>query len=1405
MINGTRPDQIRRCKMTPRRKPLGAAGKSTIGRTIDLTHKIYRGPAIACCLLVLTPVCAIAKDEKHDFFEARIRPVLIEHCYECHNSIDATEGDFALDHRAPFLAGGNGGTVLVPGDPSTSSLMKILRHEIEGLEMPEGGQRLDESVIADFEKWIADGAVDPRDQPPAADEMQKVTSWEAIRERRKRWWSFQPITLPTVPTPPDSTVSAHPIDRFIDRRLHQEGLAPAPLAAAETLVRRLYFYLIGTPPNYAQLREWSEKIEGSSGLKRDAAVGDLVDHLLASNGFGERWARHWMDWVRYAESHGSEGDPAIDQAWQYRDYLIRAINQDVPLDQLVREHVAGDLLDNPRVDKQAGINESVIGPAHFRMVFHGFAPTDALDERVRFTDDQINAFSKAFLGLTVSCARCHDHKFDPISQADYYALFGIFASCRPGRTVLDLPEQDSDKLTRLLKLKERLRESLATRWRSELQRIDADIKRGVFNWDQFTSENHPLKSLWQLRQDASTDPSFPDAWKKLQAQIDARRLAWKSHQERDYVRRWDMSKPEDFSQWFFSGSGLPGSVTEAGDFRIFPTGENVLAELGPAGVAANLVSTKLAARLSSPDISLPENESQSLWVLARGGGGATIRYVVQDYPRNGTVYPVRDLTRQWQWYEFDLSYWAGDDIHVEVTAARDAPLLVKSQDRSWFEVRECVIATKGTARPPAPIHFSDAVLFAGANDAPESFEEATEDAVGQLRNLLDDWRRKTISDSQALMLDRLIDVGFWDNTLAEAEGEGESANGEVASLVREFRQIEETVRVPTRVPSLEESHGRNQALFVRGNHRQPSDAIPRRFLEVVDETPYETSLSGRSELAEDLLRDDNPLTRRVLANRIWHHLFGRGIVATPDNFGRVGDRPSHPELLDWLACNLEAEGWSIKKMIRSIVTSETWQRDVNGDPRAQQIDPENRLLSHANVRRLEAEAIRDSMLVVAGRLDKTVGGTPVRGNQPRRSVYVQVVRNSLDPFMRSFDFPEPFSTVGRRDVTNVPAQSLTLMNDPFVRGLARDFANRILGGDEISNDRQRMRMMMHEALQRSIGEPELDQAVNYLQQTRRQFEETRRRSEVLDQQLIELRETLSAIDDRVRKRLLDGHENQLSQDRQTLPVPIQAWDFDGDEALRLVGGAKLEGGALVVDGKSYALTEPIKQDLTAKTIEAVIQLDSLEQRGGGVITVQSSNGATFDAIVFAERDLAQWLAGSNSFARTKSFSGKQDTDADARPIHFAITYSADGNIAGYRNGEPYGKPYKTGGPHLFAAGDTVIGFGIRHLPEGGNRMLAGKILRAGLYDRALEREEVAAIATEAGPFISTKNIETEMTAAEREQAERLRLQIDGLQRERSELLGPNAESYSGQMSEEGVAWTEVAHALFTLKEFIYVR
>ena len=1056
---------------------------------MNMLHRI-----LGLVLLMMTcPTSATAGDrapsvEHLEFFEQKIRPVFVEHCYKCHNSSTESNAGLALDFRDGLLEGGESGPAIELGNSADSLLLAVLRHEMDGRRMPAGGPRLDEEILRDLARWIDLGAPDPRDQPPSAAELAEATSWESIRQQRMAWWSFQPLEVVNAPDVADNNWSDHPVDRFVLRRLREVGLPPAEPVDPSALLRRLTFALTGLPPTADQRAAFEEAFQRDHAQ----AVDDLVTRLLSSLRFGERWARHWMDWVRYADSHGSEGDPPIPYAWRYRDYLIRALNQDVPYPQLVREHLAGDLLENPRRHPDSGINESALGIGHFRFVQHGYAPTDPLDELVRFTNDQIDVVSKAFSGLTVSCARCHDHKFDAIGQSDFYALFGIFASCRPGIITVDPPEVRDRNKEVLAELKRQIRAGLADRWLATAHhwptilqatpgpRSDEDKQRDakegavVSAWQAAIERalsgdiGNPLHAWSKLRQVPSGE--FSAHWEQLASAWNASADSLAEQRAFTADHAWDLSG-KDVGSWFPQGNGLNEHASPAGAMTLHTEGLEVLADIYPAGVYTHLLSTKHNGVLNSPRI---EVDFDQIWFRASGSNGAMGRCVMQNYPRaNGPYRQVELGGDRPAWQMFEMDYWRGDDTHLEFSTHGDAPISGEDTERSWFGVTDVV--TRNAGDPPLHDEPAEFVtpLFSQDGPPPQNSGDLADRYGRALVDCVRAWQSDNISNEQTHFLRYFVRAGLLPNQLSELP--------DLVPLVSDYRRLEAEIAFPTRAPGIWEGDTFDQPLFVRGDHRSPSDPVPRRFLESLGGRPYETRASGRRELAEDLLRSDNPLTSRVIVNRIWHHLFGRGIVATPNNFGRLGQPPTHPQLLDYLANRFATEGGSIKEMIRLLVTSRTFALDSRPSDTAREIDPDNRLLSHMPIRRLEAEAIRDSLLAVSGQLDEKMFGPPVEGKQNRRSVYVRVIRNQLDPFLHAFDAPPPASTRGRRDVTNVPAQSLALMNDPHVIALAQAWATDTLAKTEQVQPTERYARMLRRALGRDVRLEEIQAVADYFQ------------------------------------------------------------------------------------------------------------------------------------------------------------------------------------------------------------------------------------------------------------------------------------------------------------------------------------
>ncbi|QDU97399.1 PSD1 and planctomycete cytochrome C domain-containing protein [Lignipirellula cremea] len=775
-----------------------------------------------------------------ELFEKQIRPVLVAQCYQCHSAEAEQAGKLKaglrLDTREGLLQGGESGAAIVPGNTRKGLLLSALRYE--DLEMPPK-QKLPDDVIGAFEKWIELGAPDPREETQVAG-AQRVIDLDEGRQ----FWCFQPVQQPT----PPQVASDWPrsdIDQFILARLNAEKLQPVADASPGVLVRRLYLDLIGLPPSPAQ----QASFEQAHAKDAQKAVAVLVDELLDSPQFGERWGRHWLDVARYAESNGNSRNATFPHAWRYRDYVIDAFNADTPYDRFLLEQIAGDLLPaTSPVERNRNLvatgflalgSKPVIGKGS------GFSPD--------IVADQIEVVTRGVLGLTVSCARCHDHKFDPIPTTDYYGLAGVFASTET-----------------------------------------------LYGGGSGGMNGAPATDLHAL---ASSDPAVSQAYEDWQASLDA----------------------------------------------VLERQKKVDAQLQKMGVGPK-----------------------------RKGAG-------------------------------------------KKAAANRARRKNKNADEP-----------------------------AAANDG----------KVAQLQE-----QSRQIAAELKQLRDKAVDPP------GEAMG------------ARELGRVLET------------------PIYIRGETPK-GPVIPRRFVSVaLQETPVlPTDASGRLELAQWLGDRGNPLTARVLANRIWLHLLGEGLVRTPDNFGVNGELPSHPELLDALASQLMADDWSIKSLIRRIVLSRTYQLSGAYDGHNYETDPDNVFLWRHTRRRLEAEAIRDGMLAVSGQLDisRPAGSVVSRYNgqliqdkltpdvihQPslHRAIYLPILRNGLPEELEVFDVAEPSLVVGQRSVTTVPAQDLFLMNSPLVAEQAGHFARLIQAAG--SDDASRIEAAYRRALNRSPEPRETERAITFLKQAR---------------------------------------------------------------------------------------------------------------------------------------------------------------------------------------------------------------------------------------------------------------------------------------------------------------------------------
>ncbi|MEZ5402364.1 MAG: PSD1 and planctomycete cytochrome C domain-containing protein [Bryobacteraceae bacterium] len=968
---------------------------------------------------MLAVLLLLAAQAAPDSFESRVRPLLARQCIGCHGA-EKQFGALRLDSREAMLAGGKRGPAIVPGDPSNSLLLKAMRHE-NGLAMPMSAPRLSAAEIAPVEQWLRDGAPWPK-----ASAVPREPGW--YERAARTHWAFRPVR----PPPPGAD-----IDGFLLARLKAKGLQPAPPADRRTLIRRASLLFTGLPPTANEI----------DAFLRDAsprAWEHVVDRLLASPHFGEQWARHWMDVMRYAETRGYEWNYVIVGAWRYRDYLIRAFNNDVPYDQLVREHIAGDLLARPRVDERARLNESIIGTASFRLGEAGH------DDCVQFreisldvVDNQIDTLGKAFQGLTVACARCHDHKLDPIPTADYYSWFGILNGSRAVTHTIDKLGSFGSQKASLDRQKRAIRDQLARVWGSEIERNEPNVRRAAFDDPAF-----PQLAM------SRTDPArFREVFAGLAAVYraeTARRAAFNRERFVPYV------EPRE---WFRDGLGLDGE-SAPGELAVATQGDAALTAILPAGLYTNRHTDRWNGALRSPV--LPK--THKYLSLRVAGGGFAARRAVLDNCAIGEGYRVLDDATP-RWYRLDT--YAKEELHTfaEVITKQnnpripDRPGVIKAtaaelaSARSWFGVSGAVL--HDTPKPPLEELGHMARLF--ADPVPRTAAELTARYRAVTTAAVEAWTTGRATGDDIRWLNAMIRAGMLANRA--------DASPDLSTAIAGYRATEATLPEPRVIDGIGDAGAGYDAHVLRGgNPGAPGDVAPRGYLSRIpsDAEPFHGAGSGRLELAEAIASPSNPLTARVMANRIWHHLFGRGLVPTVDNFGRQGEPPAHPELLDYLAAGFVREGWSVKNLVREIALSAAFQQSNTPTAAAREADPGNTLLHHFRPRRMTGEAIRDSILAASGRLDRTLYGPsispprnepqdyrklyngPLDGNG-RRSIYTEVTRMEGSRFLEIFDFPNPMAARGARDVTNVPAQALALLNDPFVHQQAQGWADRLAG------------------------------------------------------------------------------------------------------------------------------------------------------------------------------------------------------------------------------------------------------------------------------------------------------------------------------------------------------------------------
>lgn len=1169
------------------------------------------------------PGDVVFREADLEFFEKQVRPLLARRCYECHGGHGKElKGGLRLDSRAAILTGGDTGPALVPGDEKASLLVDAINYG-ELYQMPPKS-KLPAEEIAVLTKWVKLGAPWPKEEPLAAAAKAEFD----LTARKRDHWCWQPLGKATPPTVANQSWPQGAIDRFILAKLEERGLTPALPADKRTLIRRAYFDLIGLPPPAADVQAFVDD-GGPHAFER------VVDRLLESEHFGERWARHWMDLMRYAETHGHEFDFPIHHAAKYRDYLIRAFNDDVPYDQFVREHLAGDLLEPPRRNPLTGANESILGTGFWYLGEATHAPVDVMGDEAGRLDNQIDVMTKAFLGVTVACARCHDHKFDAITTADYYALTGFLKSSHREEVLLDPGEKIANATRELDALRNQgdaivaaaisgmsaeafARYLLAARevvsreapgataednadrvvfedfegndygdWKvsgtafgrgpqsaattpayqgdlaahgkqwvnSHETRPGGDVTKGDGHTGTLTSPaftikhrfieflvgggNHKGKTCvnllihdkvvhtqtgfnsnqmrparfdvaefqgqearleivdqqtggwgnigvdhivftgtvrdmtrqarevaaefaldvaqltrWvtALSDEQTRQPAHPlHAWAVLSAEptrenFDRFRASIATREQEAAKLDQDYPLLTDFSSlagWYRTGTAFGAQPAAVGQWDPRPAATRLRAS---GVVDSGQRGDRQEGVLCSPTFTLTH---KNIYYRVRGRG-VKIRLKIDGYFMdtfsgllfNGFAFDVNSPDAMtWHRQSGDMPRYLGHRGHLEIIDHGDGFVAIDEIRMSDLD------------RPPPQIgHVTEKLVAADV----ESLDTLAQ-AYGRL------WAsasKAVTARAESSDAAELLEWAF-DHDLVPA---AQVAADQLNTLGEKWNVVASSLAAPEKALGIADGSAENGHVYVRGNHRTLGREVPRQSLEaLVGRRPIEDAGSGRLQLAEQILDAENPLTSRVMVNRLWHHLFGVGIVASVDNFGVLGSPPTHPELLDFLARQFRDEGWSVKTMLRAMMLSRTYQMASTPDAEGARLDPNNQLLHRMRIRRLQGEVIRDSILAISTRLDQKVygasvpvhitafmqgrgrpgGSGPLDGNG-RRSVYLEVRRNFLSPMMVVFDTPIPFNAVGRRNVSNVPAQALIMMNDPFVVAQAQMWAEKLL-------------------------------------------------------------------------------------------------------------------------------------------------------------------------------------------------------------------------------------------------------------------------------------------------------------------------------------------------------------------------
>ena len=877
--------------------------------------------SLVCSILLGISIAPAIGADGTAFFENKVRPILVARCYDCHSEqADKQKGGLWLDRRAGWETGGDSGPALVPGNLEQSLLIKSIRYFDEDLQMPPKG-KLPTAELQVLEQWIAMGAPDPRDAALARAMRKQEIDFAAARKS----WAFRPHPEVHPPAIKNGEWPTSPVDRFILSRLEEKDLKPAGDASPNALIRRLYFDLTGLPPTPEELTAFTRDPSRKTYER-------IVDDLLSRQTFGEKWGRHWLDIARYSDSNGGDRNFTYYQAWRYRNYVIDSFNNDRPYYEFIRHQLAGDLL--PAKDEQQR-HEQLVASGYLALGPKMLTERDKEKLRLDVADEQVDTIGRSLLGLTMGCARCHDHKFDPISQEDYYAMAGIFRSTQ----------------------------------------VVLGTRNGCVN-----------VASWVLEPLPAPEPKLTELKQKIERMELAMRL------------------------------------TVDNQFKKAAGGKMANLDLPLAGIIYDEADAELTGTWRKS--TLNDNRFGAGYVVYDQGTGPSKAVFRCSLPKNAE-------------YEVRVAYSSGN------TRVENVPITVEA----WHEVKHVKLDQRKA--PEVAGLFQPIGRFKFEKGGRANIIISSEGTTGQFI-ILDAIQFIPVADIQH-------EAKALSSAQTQKDGDPQSlfelTSGDVKKELTKI--IGELKKSAVALAPREAPDAGDINLRIRGEVGQLGQKVSRNFPEALHAGPapqIPDGQSGRVEFARWITNPDNALLDRVFVNRVWHHLFGRGIVASVDNFGALGTGPSHPNLLDWLAQRFRSEGGSIKGLIRQLVLSRTYRLASDAPASLEKADPRNGLFGRQNRRRLTAEEIRDSVIYLAGRLDAKPGtNTSLKygvdldkpmsfAKDTLRTVYLPIARNNPVAELSLFDVANPDLVSGSRAATTVPTQALYLMNNDFFLTQAKAIA-----------------------------------------------------------------------------------------------------------------------------------------------------------------------------------------------------------------------------------------------------------------------------------------------------------------------------------------------------------------------------